>query len=63
VWERQSPICSSYFSFTKEMRRVFDHRVCGKDAAKRLLSVKAIEFRTLATESGWNEEALQGAFQ
>ena len=53
-------------------RRVFDHRVCGKDAAKRLLSVRqgshsvvemAIEFCTLATESGWNEKALPGAFR
>eukprot|EP00063_Salmo_salar_P085404 XP_014060239.1 PREDICTED: protein FAM127C-like [Salmo salar] len=33
-WEKQSPVCSSYSSFTEEMRRVFNHPVCGKDAAK-----------------------------
>ena len=52
------------------MRTVFDHPVCGKDAAKRLLSLRqgsqsvavmACEF--LAAESGWNDEALQGAFR
>ena len=72
VWESQSDACSSYASFTQEMRRNFDHPVQGKDAAKRLLSLRqgsrsvaemAIEFRTLAAESGWNDEALHGVFQ
>jgi hypothetical protein len=54
------------------MRKVFDHTVCGKDAAKRLLSLHqgsqsvaemAYEFSTLASESDWDEEALQGAFR
>jgi hypothetical protein len=45
--------------------------MCSKDAAKLLLFLRqdshsvaemAIEFSTLAAESGWNEEALQGAF-
>ena len=72
LWERQGEACFSYDDFTGEMRKVFDHPVRGKDAAKRLLSLRqgsrsvatlAIEFRTLATESGWNDEALQGAFQ
>ena len=47
-------------------------KVCGKDAAKQLLSLCqgsqsvaeiTCEFRTLAAESGWNDEALQGAFR
>ena len=72
VWESQSDACSTYAKFTEEMRRNFDHPVRGKDAAKRLLSLHqgsrsvaemAIEFRTLAAESGWNNEALHGAFQ
>ena len=72
VWESQSDICSTYARFTEELRRNFDHPVRGKDAAKRLLSLHqgsrsvaemAIEFRTLAAESGWNEEALHGVFQ
>ncbi|CAB1342959.1 unnamed protein product, partial [Coregonus sp. 'balchen'] len=40
VWERQSPICFSYSRFTEEMKKVFDPPVCGKDAAKRLLSLR-----------------------
>lgn len=72
VWEKQAPITSSYSEFTAEMRKIFDHPVQGKDAAKRLLSLHqgprsvtelAIEFRCLAAESGWNEEALHGVFQ
>lgn len=71
VWEQQSPITTSYIAFTAEMKRVFDHPVRGKDASKRLLSLRqgmrsvaeySIEFRTLSVESGWNSEALQAAF-
>lgn len=71
VWEKQTRICSSYPEFTAEMKQIFDHPVSGKEATKRLLSLRqgnrsvaelAIEFRTLAAESGWNDEALQGAF-
>ena len=72
VWEEQSPVCNSYAAFTSEMRKVFDHPVRGKEATRRLMSLHqgsrsvaefAVEFRTLAAESGWNNEALQGAFQ
>ena len=51
--------------------RVFDHPVQGREASQRLLLLRqgsrsvasfAVEFRTLAVESGWNEEALQGVF-
>lgn len=73
VWEEQSPaVCQSYAAFTREMKKVFDHPVRGKEATRRLMSLRqgargvsefAIEFRTLAAESGWNNEALQGAFQ
>ena len=53
------------------MKKVFDHPVRGRDTSKRLLSLHqgshsvaefSVEFRTLATESGWNDEALQGFF-
>lgn len=72
VWERQLELYFSYTLFTEEMRKVFNHPVRGKDTARRLLSLcqgsrsvteMAIEFRTLAAESGWNEVALQGVFQ
>lgn len=50
---------------------MFNHPVCGRDASNRLTNIRqgsrsvadyAIEFRTLAAESGWNDPALQGAF-
>ena len=71
VWERGSAACFDYSVFTEEIRRVFDHPVRGREASQRLLllcqgsrSVAsfAVEFRTFAVESGWNEEALQGVF-
>jgi hypothetical protein len=63
------PIASNIADYS---RKVFDHPVCGKDAAKQLLSLRqgaqsvaemACEFHTLAAKFGWNEEALQGAFR
>ena len=71
VWEHGSAVCSEYSAFTEEMWRVFDHPVWGREASQRLLLLRqgfrsvasfAVEFWTLATESGWNEEALQGFF-
>ena len=71
IWERQSEECNSYVAFTNVMRKTFDHPVKGRDAGNRLLSIRqgarsvaefALDFRTLAAESGWNEEALLGAF-
>lgn len=53
------------------MKKIFDHPVRGREAGSRLshlskgrLSVVeyAVEFRTLAVESGWNDAALQEAF-
>lgn len=70
-WERSSAACSSYASFTEKMRKVFDHPVRGKEAAKSLMSLRqgtrsvadySVEFRTLAAESRFNEEALQEVF-
>ena len=64
-----SPISHSLQSFTAEMRKVFDHPVRGKEAGKRLLSLRqgsgsvancAIDFRILAAESGWDDMALLG---
>ena len=71
IWEQQDTCMGSYQEFTAEMRKLFDHPVRGKDAAKRLFSLCqgarsvadfVIEFRTLAVESGWNEESLQAFF-
>ena len=71
VWISGSAVCSDYDAFTEEMRKVFDHPVRGREASQRLLHLRqgsrsvasfAVEFRTLAAESGWNEEALLGVF-
>ncbi len=73
LWEQspQPAIFSDYSCFIEEMRRVFDHPVSGYEAASRLLKLTqgslsvaelAVEFRTLAMESGWNQEALTVAF-
>jgi len=67
TWESNPQLCSSYWRFVAEMRGVFDHPVRGKEAGNRLLSLRqgsssvadyAIEFSTLATESGWDKSAL-----
>lgn len=71
IVENNSPVCHSYTEFTKEMRKIFDHPLKGKEASKRLLSLNqgsssvsqyAIDFRILAAESGWDDTALQGVF-
>lgn len=71
AWEANSRIFQSYTSFTAEMRKIFDHPVKGREAGKRLLSLNqgstsvsqyAIDFRILAVESGWDDEALQIAY-
>ncbi|CAL9686262.1 unnamed protein product [Knipowitschia caucasica] len=71
VWEKQAQICFSYIEFIAAMKQIFDHPVSGKEAAKRLFTLRqgnrsvaefAIEFRTLAAESDWNDEALHGVF-
>lgn len=72
VWEKQS-VCSSYPLLPQEIKNVFDHPLLrGKDTVKHLLSLcqgtrsvaeLTMEFRTLATESGWNSEALHGTFK
>lgn len=70
-WESESDIFQSYDAFTKEMKSIFDHPLKGKEAAKRLLMLSqgsspvaqyAVDFKILATESGWDDTALQAAF-
>lgn len=70
-WRRQDQFTTTYVAFTAEMTKVFDHPVQGNDASMRLFSIHqglrsvaeyAIEFRTLAVESGWNEASLLAAF-
>uniref|UniRef100_A0A8P4GPN0 Gypsy retrotransposon integrase-like protein 1 n=1 Tax=Dicentrarchus labrax TaxID=13489 RepID=A0A8P4GPN0_DICLA len=71
LWEKHSPICETFQRFSDELRKVFDHPVQGREAAKCLLNLRqgsgsvaefSVEFRVLAAESGWDEEALQTVF-
>lgn len=72
VWQSQGACCESYAAFVEEFKRVFDHPVSGRESSKRLLTLRqgsrstadfAIEFRTIAAKSGWNDEALRVCFQ
>jgi len=66
VWENKDPCCTSFQALAAEMKRVFDRAVAGKDAARLLAELRqgdrtvadySIEFRALAAECRWNEEA------
>ena len=69
----QNPRLSTNLSeFLEEFRRVFDHPTQGSDAAGRLHTLcqgtrsvadYTLEFRTLATDSGWDDAALRSAYQ
>ena len=70
-WDSGSRASDNFDLFVSEMRRVFDHPVEGGDAAKRLMSLRqgsrsvaefSVEFRTVAANSGWNDQSLQGIF-
>lgn len=65
-WERGSAIRFSFSDFAAELRRVFDPVRPEKEAARLLASLRqgdksvdqyAIEFRTLAADTKWNESA------
>ncbi|RXN12284.1 Retrotransposon-derived PEG10 [Labeo rohita] len=71
LWDKESPITSNFQCFLAEMKRVFLHSADRGEAGRRLLRLSqgsrsaaefAIEFRTLATESGWDEHALRAIF-
>ncbi len=67
VWENQDPCCASFQDLSDEMRWGFDRAVVYiREAARMLADLRqgqrsvsdfSIEFRTLAAESQWNEEA------
>ncbi len=72
VWQSQNACCKSYVAFEEEFKQVFDHPVSGREASKCLLTFNqgswhaadfAIEFRTIAAGSRWNNEALMVCFQ
>lgn len=71
VWEAESDCCSHYASFKEEMLKVFGRSVLGREASRQLAALRqggrsaadfAIQFRTLAATSEWNEPALVARF-
>ncbi len=71
MWDNEQDCCSSFDSFSKELRKVFDRSAQGTEAARALallrqressVSSYSIEFRTLAASCGWNDKALWDHF-
>lgn len=71
VWENKPAIRYDYSLFEDELKKVFDHPVQGKEAAKRMLTLHqgtksvaefSVDFRILAAEAGWDENALMTVF-
>lgn len=71
VWEQGGESVSSYENFVMLFQRVFDHAAKGREVSARLLSIKqgnrrmveyALEFSTLAADSGWNKAALKAPY-
>lgn len=70
-WARQSEVCQSFSEFSMALRQVFEHCTPGREAARGLLQIRqgrsrvseyAIEFRTMAADSDWNNSSLCDAF-
>lgn len=70
-WSRHSPICDSLKLFSGTFTKIFQHTTPGREAARAISSLRqgerrvadyAIEFRTLAADSGWNDAALLDSF-
>ncbi|CAB1337883.1 unnamed protein product [Coregonus sp. 'balchen'] len=59
VWEKDGPEVQSYERFTQLFRAVFDHPTEGQEGA----SEYALDFRTVAVYTGWNDQALLTVFR
>ena len=71
AWSADLPCLRTSGEFMAEMQRVFDHSATGLEASRELLRLRqghdtisdfAIDFQTLATDSGWEGRALVDAF-
>ncbi len=72
VWDQDDCLRPSFDYFSKQIRYVFEYPAGGRDVSLQLLQLRqgnrtaadyAIEFRTLAAQSGWNEVALKPVFK
>lgn len=70
-YDRQTPACATFDRFAEEMLKVFDLGSSTAEASQALMSIRqgrrtvadySIDFRTLASRSSWNMEALVDAF-
>lgn len=70
-WECQTPACSSFQVFTAELCKVFGRGSSRLAVASELLTLRqgqpsgmdyAVDFRIVATQSGWPPEPLADAF-
>ncbi|KAK0136995.1 Retrotransposon-derived protein PEG10 [Merluccius polli] len=70
-WARDSEVCALFKKFVGALRIIFDPVATDREKARELSRLKlgadsvcdyAIRFRTLATESGWNDTALYNVF-
>jgi len=67
IWSQNSPVTQSYSSFVAHFREVFGRPASDSSIGEKLYNLKqgamsvneyALQFRTLAASSGWNEQAL-----
>ena len=72
VLKKTRTFYSNYRAFITEFRLVFDHSPVGSDVGSRLLTIcqgnrsvaeYAVEFRLLAAECNWDDDALSCAFR
>lgn len=70
-FERQTPACATFNLFSEEMLKVFDLGSTTAEASQTLMSIRqgrrtvadySIDFRTVASRSSWNMEALVEVF-
>ncbi|MGL5902728.1 MAG: DUF4939 domain-containing protein, partial [Cetobacterium sp.] len=72
VWDSDVQIRTSVDYFIRQLREVFEYPAGGKNISTQLLHLTqnhrtaadyAVEFRTLAAQSGWNDISLKAVFQ
>ncbi|KAK3526680.1 hypothetical protein QTP70_031470, partial [Hemibagrus guttatus] len=72
LWSQDSPVTQSYAGFVEHFKEVFGkpswdssvgEELCKLRQGKLMVTEYAIQFRTLAAKSGWNEQALLAAYR
>lgn len=71
AWAREEACCATFKSFSEELTTLFDPASPEVEATLTLLNLTQgtqsvldyiVEFRSLATDTTWNDSALYGAF-